>query len=83
MKFLNGSETILPYLFPERISINFNHGCETNCKCYPTVTACAVSISIPVHINNDEEIKKIFLEALSLDMGFGGIKETRALLEVS
>ena len=73
MKFLTGSETIPSHLFPERISINFKHGCETNCKCYPTVSTCAVSISIPVHINNDEEMKRTFVEALSLDMGFGRV----------
>ena len=72
MKFLTGSE-IVPHLFPERISINFKHGCETNCKCYPTVSTSAVSISIPVRINNDEKMKRIFIEALSLDMGFGRI----------
>ena len=73
MKFLNGSETVPQHLYPERISINFKHGSETNCKCYPTVSTCAVSISIPVHINNDEEMKRTFIEALSLDMGFGRI----------
>ena len=73
MKFLTGSETIPPHSFPERISINFKHGCETNCECYPTVSPCAVSISIPVHLNNDEEMKRTFIEALLLDMGFGRI----------
>ena len=71
MKFLTESETIPPHLFPEQISVNFKHGCETNRKCYLTISTCAVSISIPVHINNDEEMKRIFVEALSLDMGFG------------
>ena len=70
MKFLTGSE-IMPHLFPERISINFKHGCETNCKCYPTVSTSAVSISITVRINNDEKLKRTFIEALLLDIGFG------------
>ena len=73
MKFLTGSETIPPHLFPERIPINFKHGCETNCKCYLTVSTRAVSISVPVHINNDKEMKRTFIEALSLDIGFGQI----------
>ena len=73
MKFFTGSETIPPHLFPERISINFKHGCETNCKCYMTVSTYAVSISIPIHINNDEEMKRTFIEALLLKMGFDRI----------
>ena len=57
------------------MSVNFKHGCETNCKCYPTVSTCADSISIPVHINSDDEMKRTFIEALSLSlvMGFGRI----------
>ena len=70
MKFLTGSE-IMPHLFLERISINFKHGCETNCKCYPTVSTSAFSISITVRINNDEKLKRTFIEALLLDIGFG------------
>ena len=73
MKLLTGSETIPPHLFPERISVNFKYGCETNCKCYPKVSICAVLISIPVHINNDDEMKRTFIEALWLDIGFGRI----------
>ena len=73
MKFLTGSETIPPHLFPERISTNFKHGCEANCKYYLTVSTCAVSISIPVHINNHDKMKRTFVEALLPDMGFGQI----------
>ena len=73
MKFLTWPETIPPHLFPERNLINFKHGCETNCKCYPTVSTYTVSISIPVHINNNGEMKRTFLEALSQDMGFDRI----------
>ena len=72
MKFLTGSE-IVPHLFPERISINFKYGCEANFKYYSTVSICAVSIRIPVRINNDEKMNRTFIEALLLDMGFGRI----------
>ena len=72
MKFLTGSETVPPHLFPERIS-NFKHGCEANCKCFSTGGTCEVSISIPVHINNHDKMKRTFIEALLPDMGFGQI----------
>ena len=40
-------------------------------------------LPIPVHINNSDELKKTFIEALSIDMRFGQIQEASTIFEVS
>ena len=80
MNFFTGSETIPPNLFQALITLNFKHGCETNCKCYPRVPTCAISISIPVRINNDDEMERTFIETLALAMEFGSLHNIENLL---
>ena len=70
MKFLTGSERIPALGVPPAIELTFNHKCPPGCKCFPTVSTCALTLDIPVHVREDE-ILTIFSTAIINSIGFG------------
>ena len=77
MKFLTGSETMVPFGSPRQITVFFKHDCcnirsnKQECKCYPTVSTCAFNLTLPTYITTDDLIKEVFVLALKQDQGFG------------
>ncbi|XP_078490016.1 ubiquitin-protein ligase E3C-like [Ciona intestinalis] len=78
MKFLTGSSTLPPLGLPNDLSISFLHGCRlspggTKCRCLPTVSTCAISVVLPVHIETQEEMLNVFQCAITCEIGFGQV----------
>ena len=71
MKFLTGSERMVPLEQPKALRVFFKHDCDKHCKCFLIVSTCAYHVTFPVHIQNDGDMKNMFVTALQQDSGFG------------
>jgi len=71
MKFITGSERMTQLRRPAYVSISFKHDCLPSCKCFPTISTCAFTITIPIHINDDASMLRSFVVGLDKDVGFG------------
>ena len=70
LKWLTGSCNYPPLGFPKKIRCQFLHGCPGSCKCRPTTSTCDLVLTLPVHLNTEEEIGCIMTSALTDRFGF-------------
>ena len=68
------SASIPPLGLPKRITIQFLYGCDKDCRCRPTTSTCDLVITIPVHVDNENDMKEIMASAIVDCDGFGLIK---------
>ena len=71
LKWAVGSSTIPPLGLPKKLSIQFLHGCVVGCRCRPTTSTCALKITLPVHLDNADDMKSIMGSAIADSEGFG------------
>ena len=71
LKWAVGSSTIPPLGLPKKLSIQFLHGCVVGCRCWPTTSTCALKITLPVHLDNADDMKSIVGSAVADSEGFG------------
>ena len=73
MKFVPGTSSIPPLGLPGKLKVLFKHWCTNSnqsCKCKPTVSTCALSLTLPVHYNNKQAMKEALTEAALMSQGF-------------
>ena len=73
MKFISGTSSIPPLGLPSKLTINFKHWCRAlpkECKCKPTVSTCALSLTLPVHNQTMEVMKRSLCDAVKMSQGF-------------
>lgn len=70
LKCAVGSSTIPPLGLPKKLSIQFLHGCVVGCRCRPTTSTCALKITLPVHLDNADDMKSIMGSAIADSEGF-------------
>ena len=73
MKFLTGMDSVPPLGLPGSIVVQFVHGCSSGCACKPSVSTCAMSISVPVHYNTRSSILQALVDGITLSYGFDEI----------
>jgi Ubiquitin-protein ligase len=56
--------------FEEKMKIYFKHDCPPMCDCYPTSSACARNLVIPIHIAVGKLSEKL-VEGVKCSPGFG------------
>lgn len=71
LQWLTGSRNIPPLGFPKKIRCQFLHGCPPGCKCRPTTSTCDLVITVPVHLNTEDNTKEILTSAFMDCIGFG------------
>ncbi|PFX16159.1 hypothetical protein AWC38_SpisGene19587 [Stylophora pistillata] len=71
VKWMTGSPQIPPMGFPKKFTFEFVHGCLQGCCCRPTVSTCDITIKIPVHISDEQTMKKMITSAVKDSFGFG------------
>lgn len=71
LKWTVGSSTIPPLGLPKKLSIQFLHGCVVGCRCRPITSTCALKITLPVHLDNADDMKSIMGSAIADSEGFG------------
>ena len=72
-KFITGSKSLPPLGLPNKLTILFKHDCLKDCRCRPTASTCALSMTIPVHIKTDEGMLEMILSAVKEGLGFGNV----------
>lgn len=73
MMFITGSKSIPPLGLPTQIQVNFKHGCGKGCRCKPFVSVCAPSITLPVHLETEEEMSQALIDAVRGSVGFDNV----------
>ena len=68
MQFVTGSPAVPVIGFEEKLQLTFVHGCDSNCKCFPTASTCDLVLCIPVHLVAIEDFKTSFHGALKMDL---------------
>jgi len=73
IQFVTGSPTLPVLGLPNDIKVIFVHGCKPSqltptsplkdCACLPTVSTCDLQLNVPVHIKDEEGMKKAFITA--------------------
>ena len=71
-KFITGVETVTP-LGMEKTTVKFKHGCKAGCRCRPTASTCATSLTLPVHIDDSKQFEDLMDATLAESSGFGFI----------
>lgn len=71
LKWLTGAKRVPPLGFPKKIQCRFLHGCQSGCKCRPTTSTCDLVITLPVHLNTEDNMKEIMESALIDCIDFG------------
>ena len=74
MKFVSGTSSIPPLGLPGKLKVLFKHwytNINRSCKCKPTVSTCALSLTLAVHYNNKQGMKEALTEAAWMSQGFG------------
>ena len=64
LKWLTGTKRVPPLAFSKKIQCKFLHGCPAGCRCRPTTSTCDLSITLPVHLDTEENMKEIMISAL-------------------
>ena len=72
-KFITGSKSLPPLGLPNKLTVLFKHDCVKDCRCRPTASTCALSMTISVHIKTDEEMLEMILSAVKEGLGFGNV----------
>ena len=57
--------------FSKNKSLMFVHGCKEGCRCRPTTSTCDLSLKLPVHISDEDDMQYIMNSALKDSCGFG------------
>ena len=73
MKFVSGTSSIPPLGLPGKSKVLFKHWCTSSnwsCKCKPTLSTCALSLTLPVHYNNKQPMKEALTEAARMSQRF-------------
>ena len=70
LKFMTGSDQIPPLGFPSLIKIHFLQGCNPGRKCRPTSSTCFLTLSLPVHTCNSDELGELLISAVNDCCGF-------------
>lgn len=72
-KFITGVETVTPLGMEKTITVKFKHGCKAGCRCRPTASTCATSLTLPVHIDDSKQFEDLMDATLAESSGFGFI----------
>ena len=51
--------------------MKFVHRCQEKCKCRPTVSTYFFILNLPLHINDEDEMKGMMDSAVNDSKGFG------------
>ena len=72
MKFVTGSKTAPTLGLPGKLEILFKHECKSvkTCKCKLKVSTCDLSMTIPVHYKNSDDMFKALAESMEMSCGF-------------
>jgi len=71
MKFMTGSDRIPALGSPREFCVHFKNDCLINCMCFPTASTCSCSVTLPSHIDTDDQMKNLFKTAIDGEFGFG------------
>lgn len=72
-QFITGSWTLPIHGFENKIIVQFLHSCKEKCGCLPTVSTCALTITLPIHIENIDKMIKIMDTAITESPFFGRV----------
>ena len=75
MQFITGSSSMTP-CFVTKLKLYFKHDCPksnsgSSCACYPSSSTCALSLTIPVHLNTFDIMLKSFEDAILITKAYG------------
>ena len=73
LMWVTESKSVPPLGFSKVFTCRFVHDCNDGCRCRPTVSTCDFIIKLPVHLQNDQDIKDIMLSAINDSLGFGNV----------
>jgi len=69
-RFMTGCERIPYGGFEDKIKVFFKNDCVADCRCYPTVSVCGLTIQLPIH---SVSVKEMMHGAIQASPGFGRI----------
>ena len=73
MKFVSGTSSIPPLGLLRKLKVLFKHWCTNrnqSCKFKPTVSTCALTLTLPVHYNNNQAMKEALTGAAVMSQRF-------------
>lgn len=70
MQWLTGGRKIPVLGLGKKIKCLFLHMCQAGCRCRPVVSTCDLRVTLPVHLDNEEEMVEIMTSALKDSTGF-------------
>ena len=77
LQFITGTPSIPCLGFQNKLEVNFVHDCEKlrdkECNCKPTVSTCALSLNLTIHIKSIPEMTQSMTEAVRWSYGFGKV----------
>ena len=59
--------------WPATPTVAFNHDCRTACGCFPKTSTCALTMTLPVHFQDENDFTDKFSEAIISALGFGNM----------
>ena len=68
--FLTGCQQMPVGGIDKKIGIHFKNDCQENCTCFPIVSLCALTLTLPLHIK-PAQIFEVLEEAVQSSVGFG------------
>ena len=71
LKWLTAAKNIPPLRFSKKIQCQFLDGCPAGCKCRSTTSTCDLVLTLPVHLNKEDDMKEIMYSSPidCLDLG--------------
>ena len=70
LKWTVGVPSVPPLGLPKKITVQFLEGCVLGCHRRPTTSTCDLILTIPLHINTDQEMMNM-MSAVQESEGFG------------
>ena len=70
--FLTGCEQMPHGGIDRPIYISFKDDCPANCSCFPIVSLCGFTLTIPLHLSSTT-FEEVFTEAIKCSVVFGRV----------
>eukprot|EP00112_Aurelia_sp_Birch-Aquarium-sp1_P020140 Seg5121.1 transcript_id=Seg5121.1/GoldUCD/mRNA.D3Y31 product="hypothetical protein" protein_id=Seg5121.1/GoldUCD/D3Y31 len=70
LQWITGATDIPPLGFSRKIKCYFLHNCKQDCQCRPTVSTCDLSLTLPIHSDDEEQMQHLMVSALKGSIGF-------------
>lgn len=70
MQWLTGAKKMPVLGLSSKIKCQFLHACQAGCRCRPTCSTCDLAVTLPVHLNSNDEMVEIMTSALNDSTGF-------------